>query len=677
MSKQVRLRRGTALEHETFTGANAELTVDTTHSTLRLHDGVTTGGKVIGGQANTITDLRNFQPTVGGQSVEVLGHTIAGIGGGQFYYDPDDTTSADNNGTVIVTGGGHRWKRKLDGHVTPEMFGALGDGVADDSLAVESASSYSPTEGLNHYRVTRPLIIENNLICKVGAIFVDYDSTHEFVIRANNKPNIDISVNIKPFSLTSKYSGVGIDTCEGAKVHDCYIEVDNGRAVAVVRSPKSEVYYNDIELGYGGNNGIGIQYHGASNVRAKIRHNNIYAADKVSRQTTIGVQPTGEKWGAAGIVLYNGDSIDATGSARYKWETVNGTYTITGAETPPIVIANAAIVSGDDWEAGSATSLDQSTGIWDTLLVQKTLAIDGGISITGLTGSSLNRIGSASDVITWQANSYEHGCRDIEISNNSIDGVIYGGISCFGARDITLIGNNISSCGDIGFDPEGCVRMTYEGGVIKDCGFGALLVGHNSTITGTSFENCRTADIRLKGANSLYQEAPSGYIAPFGIVGNNAIVGAQLHTSVFMTINAEDSDHASNFTINGCSSLIGKNSNRRGIELSGAFNFSISNNGLRSPIYLTDCNRFKVATNQIDDAHDDCIELVGCSDFMVKHNQGSNTTGALGGRDLISYLNCSNGVIKDNDAINLVAGGVLSNDKGGNTSITVIDGDLL
>ena len=144
MSKQVRLRRGTALEHETFTGANAELTVDTTHSTLRLHDGVTTGGKVIGGQANTITDLRNFQPTVGGQSVEVLGHTIAGIGGGQFYYDPDDTTSADNNGTVIVTSGGHRWKRMVNGFVTPQMFGCV---IGSQQAGVQAAVNYCASFG--------------------------------------------------------------------------------------------------------------------------------------------------------------------------------------------------------------------------------------------------------------------------------------------------------------------------------------------------------------------------------------------------------------------------------------------------------------------------------------------------------------------------------------------------
>lgn len=44
MAKQLQLRRGTATEHNSFTGANGEVTVDTTNKTLRVHDGSTVGG---------------------------------------------------------------------------------------------------------------------------------------------------------------------------------------------------------------------------------------------------------------------------------------------------------------------------------------------------------------------------------------------------------------------------------------------------------------------------------------------------------------------------------------------------------------------------------------------------------------------------------------------------------
>ena len=44
MAKQLQLRKGTATEHGTFTGAVGEVTVDTTNKTLRVHDGSTVGG---------------------------------------------------------------------------------------------------------------------------------------------------------------------------------------------------------------------------------------------------------------------------------------------------------------------------------------------------------------------------------------------------------------------------------------------------------------------------------------------------------------------------------------------------------------------------------------------------------------------------------------------------------
>ena len=44
MATEVRRRRGTTVEHSTFTGAVAELTVDLTKDTVVVHDGGTQGG---------------------------------------------------------------------------------------------------------------------------------------------------------------------------------------------------------------------------------------------------------------------------------------------------------------------------------------------------------------------------------------------------------------------------------------------------------------------------------------------------------------------------------------------------------------------------------------------------------------------------------------------------------
>lgn len=56
MSRQIQFRRGTAAEHENFTGAVGEVTVDTTNNTLRVHDGQTVGGTAMA-RADTVTDM--------------------------------------------------------------------------------------------------------------------------------------------------------------------------------------------------------------------------------------------------------------------------------------------------------------------------------------------------------------------------------------------------------------------------------------------------------------------------------------------------------------------------------------------------------------------------------------------------------------------------------------------
>ena len=44
MASRIRFRRGTTTEHATFTGAEGEITVNTTKDTIVLHDGSTAGG---------------------------------------------------------------------------------------------------------------------------------------------------------------------------------------------------------------------------------------------------------------------------------------------------------------------------------------------------------------------------------------------------------------------------------------------------------------------------------------------------------------------------------------------------------------------------------------------------------------------------------------------------------
>ena len=59
MAKRVQRRRGTTSEHSAFTGAEGEITVDTTIDTLVVHDGSTPGGHPLGKADGSNLDLTN------------------------------------------------------------------------------------------------------------------------------------------------------------------------------------------------------------------------------------------------------------------------------------------------------------------------------------------------------------------------------------------------------------------------------------------------------------------------------------------------------------------------------------------------------------------------------------------------------------------------------------------
>lgn len=61
MSTQVQYRRGTATQNNAFVGALAEITVDTTNKTLRVHDGATAGGSNIATVAYVDAQIGNIQ----------------------------------------------------------------------------------------------------------------------------------------------------------------------------------------------------------------------------------------------------------------------------------------------------------------------------------------------------------------------------------------------------------------------------------------------------------------------------------------------------------------------------------------------------------------------------------------------------------------------------------------
>lgn len=95
---QVQLRQGTAAQNNAFTGAQGEVTVDTTNNNLRVHNGVTPGGATT---AMLKAGTANIETTGNISAVgNVTGNFILGNG---FYLTGIITSVANiNNGTSNV-----------------------------------------------------------------------------------------------------------------------------------------------------------------------------------------------------------------------------------------------------------------------------------------------------------------------------------------------------------------------------------------------------------------------------------------------------------------------------------------------------------------------------------------------------------------------------------------------
>lgn len=99
-------------------------------------------------------------------TIEVLGYYTKGDGGGGTFYWDSPSTESDNGGTIIqatgITTG--RWKRVLNnGSVNAKLFGVKGDGIADDTNALNKCFSASDL-----------VVIDEGMNCLCNSVTSDY-----------------------------------------------------------------------------------------------------------------------------------------------------------------------------------------------------------------------------------------------------------------------------------------------------------------------------------------------------------------------------------------------------------------------------------------------------------------------------------------------------------------------
>jgi len=103
---QVKLRRGTTAEHDTtnggFTGAEGEVTVDTTNDTLRVHDGSTAGGHELRRKDDTIANAEIDNDAVDTDQIADNAVTSAQISSTDTTFKVDTSEVAVNDGQGAI-----------------------------------------------------------------------------------------------------------------------------------------------------------------------------------------------------------------------------------------------------------------------------------------------------------------------------------------------------------------------------------------------------------------------------------------------------------------------------------------------------------------------------------------------------------------------------------------------
>lgn len=82
--------------------------------------------------------LRVLPVPESGTVCRVLCHTTPEVGGGGWFMFDADRIAEDDNGGCVAG-----WVRQIVSIATPQMFGAIGDGVADDTDAVQAAIDFA------------------------------------------------------------------------------------------------------------------------------------------------------------------------------------------------------------------------------------------------------------------------------------------------------------------------------------------------------------------------------------------------------------------------------------------------------------------------------------------------------------------------------------------------------
>ena len=155
MAKLLKLRRGTTSDHNSFTGAEGEVTVDTTKDTLVVHDGRTQGGHALAKASEAVaTTGATFTGNVLIDNAQELRLGEADASGTNFTALKAQPQSADVTLTLPAVAPTANQILKADGSTPTTLTWAAETGVTlldEDNFASDSATAAATQQSIKAY----------------------------------------------------------------------------------------------------------------------------------------------------------------------------------------------------------------------------------------------------------------------------------------------------------------------------------------------------------------------------------------------------------------------------------------------------------------------------------------------------------------------------------------------